>query len=286
MLGLTIHDGRGAEFHEPALRRVRTWQDVTGAVCAVGYVGRGAHWIRWPGTATFRIDAAGHVDAFPDAHVDPSRVRDLSRRTVVPLALQTLGYETLHASAVHFPAGLVGICGDRHAGKSTLAYSLARRGYPQIADDMLVLDVRNDEILSIQLPFDVRLRPEASAFWGFQTQQRDSQAVASIEPPHAGAESKVPLAALFVLCRVDRGEPVAVRLAAASAWTALLANGYWFDPTDADQRGRLVRHYLDIVALVPVYELRFAPGLDRLDSVLDCIASTVTNEAAPAVCVM
>ena len=53
-----------------------------------------------------------------------------------------------------------------------------------------------------------------------------------------------------------------------------------------DARGRLVRHYLDIVALVPVYELRFAPGLDRLDSVLDCIASTVTNEAAPAVCVM
>jgi hypothetical protein len=286
MLGLTIHNGRGAEFHEPALRRVRTWQDVTGAVCAVGYVGRGAHWIRWPGTATFRIDAAGHVDAFPDARVDASRVRDLSRRTVVPLAMQTLGYETLHASAVRFPSGLVGICGDRHAGKSTIAYSLARRGHRQHADDMLVLDVRNDEILSIQLPFDVRLRPEASAFWGFRPQHRDSEAVASIDPPRAGADSKVPLVALFVLRRVDRGEPVAVRLEAASAWTALLANGYWFDPTDADQRGRLVRHYLDIVALVPVYELRFAPGLDRLDSVLDCIATTVTTVPATAACVM
>jgi hypothetical protein len=286
MLGVTIHDGRGAEFHEPALRRVRTWQDVTGAVCAVGYVGLGAHWIRWPGTATFRIDPTGHVDAFPDANVDASRLRDLSRRTVVPIALQTLGYETLHASAVRFPVGLIGLCGDRHAGKSTLAYGLARRGYRQIADDMLVLDVRNDEVLSIQLPFDVRLRPEASAFWGFQPQHRESQAVASIDPPHARAEAKVPLAALFVLCRMDRGEPAAVRLPAASAWTALLANGYWFDPTDADQRGRLVRHYLDIVGLVPVYELRFAPGLDRLDSVLDCIATTVTDVPVAAACLV
>jgi hypothetical protein len=286
MLGLTIHDGAGAEFHEPALKPVRTWQDVAGAVCAVGYVGRGAHWIRWPGTATFRIDAAGHLDAFPDPRVDLARVRDLCRRTVVPLALQALGYETLHASAVRFRPGLVGICGDRHAGKSTLAYGLARRGYEQHADDMLVLDVRPDEVRSIQLPFDVRLRPEASAFWGFEPRLPDNDAEPSIDLPGTAAVSAAPLAALFVLRRVDKGEPTAAPLPPATALTALLANGYWFDPTDADHRGRLVRHYLDITALVPVYELRFAPGLDRLDGVLDCIEAAVTNVSAAAACVM
>lgn len=286
MLGLTIHDREAAEFHEPALKAVRTWQDVTGEVCAVGYVGGGAHWIRWPGTATFRIDSAGHLDAFPEAQVDASLVRDLSRRTVVPLALQVYGYETLHASAAYFPLGLVGICGDRHTGKSTLAYSLARRGYRQHADDMLVLDVRTDEVRSIELPFDVRLRPEASAFWGFEQKPTDNQAVASIEPARGTADSTLPLAALFVLRRVDRGGPVAVRLPPAAAWTALLANGYWFDPTDAGHRTRLVRHYLDIAALVPVYELRFVPGLDRLDLVLDCIETTVTTVPVAAACAM
>ena len=285
MLGLTIHDGEGAEFHEPALKSVRTWEDVTGAVCAIGYVGAGAHWIRWPGTATFRIDPAGHLHAFLDPRADAARVRDVCRRLVVPLALQALGYETLHASAVRFPTGLVGICGDRHAGKSTLAYSLGKRGYQQHADDMLVLDVSTDEVRSIQLPFDVRLRPEAAVFWGFQPKRTDAEAVASIDlPPHAGAESIVPLAALFVLRRMDRGEPIAERLPAATAWTALLANGCWFESTDADQRGRLVRHYLAIAALVPVYELRFAPGLDRLDAVLDCIETTAANAPAAAVC--
>jgi hypothetical protein len=283
MLGLTIHDGGRTQFHEAAVKQVRTWQDVTGAVCAVGYVGCGAHWIRWPGTATFRIDAAGHLDAFPDAHVDVSRVRDLSRRTVVPLALQTLGYETLHASAVHFSSGLVGFCGDRHAGKSTIAYSLARRGHQQHADDMLVLDVAEDEVLSIRLPFDVRLRPEASAHWGVQPLPPDGEAVASIDPP---ADSAVALAALFVLHRMDCGEAAAVRLTPTAAWTALLANGYWFDSTDLDQRGRLVRHYLDIAAFVPVYELRFVPGLDRLEGVLDCIAATVATQPALPACVM
>jgi hypothetical protein len=285
MLGLTIHEGAEAEFPDPAVAPVRTWQDVTGAVCAVGYVYGGAHWIRWPGTATFRIDATGHIDAFPDARGDTSRVRDLCRRTVIPLALQALGYETLHASAVRLPSGLIGLCGDRQAGKSTLAYSLAKRGYRQHADDMLVLDVRRDEVHAIPLPFDVRLRPEACVFWGFSPRRSDSATIASIEPPAAG-RTATSLAALFVLRRIERGEPVAARLPSAAAWTALLANGYWFDPTDEAQRGRLVRHYLDITALIPVYELRFAPGLERLDAVLDCIEAAVTNVSAVAACTM
>jgi len=284
MLGLTIHDTSAAEFHEPALKRVRTWQDVNGVVCAVGYIGRGAHWICWPGAATFRISPNGHIDAFPDPRVDAATIRDLCRRTVVPIALQALGYETLHASAVRLSCGVAGLCGDRGAGKSTLAYSLSRRGHAQHADDMLVLDVGKNEVCTIQLPFDVRLRPEASVFWGFQPRGEENQAVASIDPPRAAPEAWVPLTALFVLRRGDQIEPSAVRLPAAAAWTALLANGYWFDPTDAEQRGRLVRHYLDVTALVPVYELRFAPGLDRLDSVLDCIVATATHQAPAAVC--
>ena len=37
MLGLTIHSRGAAEFSDPALKPVRTWQDVGGVVCAVGY---------------------------------------------------------------------------------------------------------------------------------------------------------------------------------------------------------------------------------------------------------
>jgi len=286
MLGLTIHDGTAAEFHEPALKRVRTWQDVSGVVCAVGYVDRGARWIRWPGTATFRIDPSGHLDAFPDPRVDSASIRDLCRRTVVPIALQALGYEVLHASAVRFPPGVVAICGDRCAGKSTLAYSLSRRGYDQCSDDMLVLDVGPTVVRPMQLPFDVRLRPEASTFWGFHPKRNDNEAVASIDPPCAAADAMPPLASLVMLRRVERGGPVMVRLPAAAAWTALMSNGYWFDPTDVDERRRVVRHYLDIAALVPAYELRFAPGLDRLDAVLDCIESTTACARPPAGCLV
>jgi hypothetical protein len=282
MLGLTIHDGSRAEFHEPALTPVRTWQDVTGTVCAVGYVGRGAHWIQWPGMATFRIDPAGHLDAFPDPRVGAARIRDVCRRLVVPLALQALGYETLHASAVRVGAGLVGFCGDQEAGKSTLAYSLSRRGYEQHADDMLVLDVRQHDVRALHLPFDVRLRPEASAFWGFQPCV--NEAVASVDLPSAGGAAPATLAAVFVLRRVDAGIPLAAPLTPAAALTPLLVNGYWFDSTDTAQRERVVRHYLDIAALVPVYELRFAPGLDGLNAVLDCIEATITDSSVAASC--
>src|SRR4029453_7921721 len=123
---------------------------------------------------------------------DAAKIRVPCRRPVVPIALQALGYETLHSSAVRFSSGVVGICGDRYAGKSTLAYSLARRGYAQHADDMLVLDVGKGDVRSIPLPFDVRLRSEASSFWGFQPRRSDNEAVASIDRPAAGAHSFVP----------------------------------------------------------------------------------------------
>src|SRR5829696_203522 len=46
--------------------------------------------------------------------------------------------ETLHASAVVAPAGVVAFCARSATGKSTLAASLHRRGYDLWADDAVV----------------------------------------------------------------------------------------------------------------------------------------------------
>jgi hypothetical protein len=275
MLRLTIRPAGVDVFREHELTQVHTWQDVSGSVCAYGYVGQRANWMRWPGLVAFRFDDQGTLDAFPERPLDSSVILDLCCRTVEPLVLQALGWETLHASAILTPAGLVGFCGDRQSGKSTIAYSLSRRGYTQHADDMVVLQPGPREIRALDRPFGVRLRPEAAAFFGYDPDGRHFQDVIPIGPDEGGTVSTHPLSALFVLRRLPDGEPEIERLAAGTALAAVLAHAYCFNPEDPEGRRRLLRHYLELAAAIPVYELRFGAGLDRLSSVLECIEATV-----------
>ena len=280
MLRLRIRATSESPFREDGLVRVHQWQDVAGSVCAHGYVGAGARWMRWPGFTTFRFDDAGEVEAFPERQVDPSRILDLFHRTVEPLILQALGWETLHASAVVMPTGLVGFCGECESGKSTIAYSLSRRGYRQHADDSVVFRPEPRAIRALDLSFGVRLRPEAATFFGFTSDGRPLQNIGPIGQRDADRISTEPLSALFVLTRIPAGEPIVDRLSPSAAFQALLPHARCFDAEDAGVRRRLLEHYLDLAAAIPVYDLRFAPGLDQLLAVLSCIESC--TEAAQA----
>jgi hypothetical protein len=275
MLHLTIRAISDAAFREHGLVMVHEWRDITGSVCAYGYVGAGARWMRWPGFAVFRFEDEGQVDAFPERQVDPSRILDLFHRTVEPLALQALGWETLHASAVLTPRGLLGFCGECESGKSTIAYSLSRRGYRQHADDSVVFQMGPLGVRALDLPFGVRLRPEAATFFGFTADERPLQDVVPIARHGADRVATQPLSALFVLTRKSGGEPTVEQIASSEAFRVLLPHARCFDVQSADDRRRLLQHYLDLAAAVPVYDLRFPRGLDRLPAVLDCIESTL-----------
>lgn len=283
MLHLTIQAAREGVFNEDELSLVQEWRDLAGVVCARGYVGAGTHWIRWPGFASFRIDREGQVDAYPERSIDSARILDLFHRTIEPLALQALGWETLHASAVVMPRGLVGFCGECAAGKSTLAYGLSRGGYRQFADDSLVLHVSSQGLRALELPFSVRLRPQSAAHFDLTPDGQDPRQVAEVPVRDAGRVSTEPLAALFVLSRITAGEPIVDQLTPSAAFRALLPHARCFDAKDPAVRRRVLEHYLALADLVPVYDLRFAAGLDRLPAVLACIERCAgALEAEPA----
>ena len=283
MLRLTVRapaDG----FQEQGLTQVHAWRDLCGTVCAYGYEGAGARWIRWPDVVAFRFDPWGNVDAFPESRGTPARVLDLFGRSARPLVLQALGWETLHGSAVLTPAGLVAFCGERESGKSTIAYALSRLGYRQHSDDTVVLKVEGSSIRGVRLPFDVRLRPEAATFFGYQPHTsggRDTLTTVAQEIPEISTD---PLAALFVLQRTPAGEPVATQLTPSAAFTAILAHSHCFNPEDVEGRQRLLEHYLEIAATTPVFELRFSAGVHQLGRVLARIQRTLRNIHTEAAC--
>jgi len=246
---------------------VEIWHDAQGAIVAYSATVDGQHRMDMPGLARFRFEAGGtEVIAHPHGSASPELVREAYHRGVLPLALQLHGTEVLHASAVRMPRGVVALCADSGTGKSTLAVGLSRRGYPVWADDAIAVDTSGPSVMTIPLPFEIRLRPAALSFLRYEHAPVDTPA------------NPEPLRALCVLKRADRvdGSVAVEPLRPPVALPALLAHGYCFSLQDPERKRRMMRHYLDLVARVPVFEVRFEPDLERLPEILDGIEQALT----------
>ena len=265
---------------------VQVWRDYDGTVCAYGHTVGGDHWMHVPGVGSFRFTSrADEVTAIAQPAALTDVIVDVYRRSVLPMALQALGQEVLHASAVLTPAGVVALCAESGTGKSTTAFGLGLRGHALWADDAVAFEVAERSILALPLPFEMRLLAEAASFF-------DHHRVAAV--PASGREiaerprsGPAPLAALCVLKRTPGGPEgrglEVVRRSAVGAFLAVLPHAYCFSLHDLDRKRRMMEQYLDLTARVPVFEVRFQAGLDALEAVLDGIEREVIGAvAAPA----
>jgi hypothetical protein len=223
------------------------------------------------GVGSFEFDAlAERVTAHPQASVPLAVIEETYARSVLPVVLQSRGTEVLHASAVR-AGGVVAFCGASGIGKSTLAFALSRRGHQLWADDAVAIGLRRPSAIAFSLPFEIRLRPRAVAF--FRTARQAAAAVSIPVPRELADQRAAPLAAVLVLSRHDEGaddRSVHIeRLQPTAALPALLAHAYCFSLEDPDLKRRMVERYMALAARVPVYALRFRPGFDLLSRVLD-----------------
>jgi hypothetical protein len=259
---------------KPAAREV-VLRDQHGRVQAFGWIADRQYWIDFPGLATFRFrPGADEVVAATAASVDLDLVVDTYHGSIMPLVLQALGLEALHASAVRVRSGVVGFCALSETGKSTIAYGLGLRGHPLWADDALAFETPPGRpVTCLPLPFTLQLRQPSQAYFH------------SLGPPTPEARlgpnavrNRTRLAALFVLERIDAGAGRAaeiVRLSGAEALRAVLPHAYAFSPSDADRKRRTIHSYLDLLARVPIFRLRFEPALEKLPRLLDDVERAV-----------
>ena len=252
---------------------VETWRDAAGGVCAYAYESAGQFRMDWPGVARYAFDSEGHeITAWPDPGASLADIERVHRRAVVPAAMQRLGYEVLHASAVRCPWGVVGFCGDPGAGKSTFAFALAARGFDHWADDTLVIDAVATPPLTIPIPFDAALRPASADYLlGVSGVYRGNVTRAAGEPER-----------LVALVLLDRGAaagttPRSEHHTPVSALKRMLPHACAFSTRTMELRRSLTEHYLAIADAVPVLTLTYASGFDALDRALD-LALDVTGE--------
>jgi hypothetical protein len=213
--------------------------------------------------ATFTFGLSG-VEAVAGEDVPSEKIRDAHRRLVLPLALQALGHEVLHGSAVAVDGAAVAFCAGSGTGKSTVAYALSRRGHPPCADDAVAIEFGRRGPELIPLPFALRLRPASAAYYG------EKPGPVGVQHPVA----RRPLVAVCVLQREEEGNGVR-RLGRAEAFPALLAHAYSFGLNDERRTRRMMEHYLSLASEVPVFRADLAPGLSSLAHTLDEIEAAV-----------
>jgi hypothetical protein len=280
VLTLTVASGP-VDVPQPdvAAPDTQVWPDLEGNPAAYFYVVDGEYWSLLPTIGAYRVRADGAVLAVPEEGAPFSLVLDAYRRTVLPQALHFFGRQVLHASAVVTDRGVVGFCAYPQTGKSSLAFGLAQRGHAPWADDALVFEMCPEGARALALPFAVRLRPASRAYF-------DVQPLPPEELPEEGTISvgteSLPLAALCVLSRTEGPGPVTIiRVAPADAVTSLLPHAYYVSLEDGALKERMLRAYLELAALVPVYELSYPAGLDGLPAIMDELERVVfTGEAA------
>ena len=270
------------------------WRDGQGLEYARAYAGGGESWIAWRNLATFAFsNAAADVRAWPEPDVPDDRVADVFERVVQPIVLQAMGCQALHASAVAGDGGVLAFCGVGHSGKSTIAYALGQRGYRQIADDAVVLNVSPGRIAVRPLPFAPSLRPASLLHFD---KPGSAPGCGRVHQPNA-VDDGSPLKAVFILRQdADKSAPAGPdRLSPVQAFSALLTHAHCFDETSGAQTRRLAEDYLTVAGQVPVMTLNYPPRFAQIESLLRLVeraaesagvapfAASLVADAEPAV---
>ncbi len=261
--------------------RVQVWHDKEGLLFAYGYTLGGVHWLNLPYLASYCFRSGDdEVQAFPEPSARRDIVQDMFYRAVLPVALQALGQEVLHASAVRLPHGVLALCAASEMGKSTLAYGLSRRGFPLWADDALAFDTSGRYVSALPLPFNIRLRPASASFFGVDGHARTTP----FDPARTEQQQHepAPLAAICVLARDNNAtEPVCMeQFGAAHAFGALIDHAYCFNLDDRERKRRMMQQYLELSARVPIFALRFHEGLGHLPTIIGLIERTLQGSEA------
>jgi hypothetical protein len=214
---------------------------------------------------TAAIDA-DVVDALPEPSVSHGTVTDGYTRTALPFFLQLRGHLCLHASGVLTPRGVVAFAGASGVGKSTLAASVVRRGYPQWADDAVAVSTRSGRPMSVRLPFSPRLSASADQFV--------SSTPAQPPVPSTSGELPEPLLAVFVLERTA-GAPGVFAVDVASALKAVVDNSYRFSVEESGDRRRFLDNQLGLVAGATILRAHVRVEPARFAAVVDMVTATI-----------
>jgi hypothetical protein len=252
---------------DPLLER---WDDQCGKEYGFGIRKNSEYWMTFYRAGTFVVqDGDPEVSGFPEPGADLQRFRELFFYVVVPWMIQRQEWECLHASAVLAGSGVVMFTGPSGRGKSTMARAFCDHGAVPYADDAAPFLVRGDSVLCARIPQPLKLRePAASHFTApkLPVHQDDSEIRWDLKP------TLRPLSVIYWLDRMTeggaQGGAVIEALSQMSAFRLLLEEAHCISMSDSSCNRKMVRNYLSLARLSPVFRLSVPARLDAIPKVV------------------
>lgn len=256
-------DAPAVEMPPPADVPVERWESAEGvdAVAVLGWNCAGRLHFQFPGLARYVFEPAAFVcSAQAFAGASDVQLIDAYQRAVLPIILQSRGTELLHASAIDTDLGVVALAARSGTGKSTLAANFGSRGYRVWSDDAVSWAVEDGQVITASLPFVLRTGDSAGGYVPLGTQP-------------SGAPR--PLAALVIMERATSARDIRRITRSSAALSSVLPHAYCFSTCDSAANRALMSNYLNLIAAVPVYLLRFPAGLDGIAATIELLESTL-----------
>ncbi len=237
------------------------WQPEVGAV-RFSFEEPRLHAYRWPGA-------------------DEDYFRQVVSRSWLPAIYPLWGRQVLHASSLVCPVtgDALAFIGPTHAGKSTTAYGVARRGsWRRLSDDTIGFSIVSGRPHLHPLPNESRLRPASADYYGVEPLTRE---------PISWPAGPVCLKGVYVLegdeSQLEAAAFTALR--AADALPALLQQAFTLSFELPKYNQQLMKDYLALVSAIPVFRLRYRRRFDAAEELFASIeahAASVAGVSCPA----
>ena len=178
------------------------------------------------------VQHGNSITVAPENGPGGDNIRHLVSGIGMGLVLHQRGKLGLHGSAVNIEDGVVAFIGWKGMGKSTTTAALHSRGYPVITDDLLVIDIKGENIM-VQPAFPgLKLLPEAA----IAALGDDPEQLPKLHPDGEKRERRVqdkfasetiPMRAIYVLDYCEPGESSSIEpLSAREAWVELTRHAF------------------------------------------------------------
>lgn len=237
--------------------------------------------LRFNGLADFLIHSDGcRIDCLAKAcDVAAGTLRHLLIDHVLPRALNLIGFDALHATAVVVGSQVCAFVAEAGTGKSTLAASLHLAGYPTFADDCLVL--RDTDPISAASAYPgVRLWEEAFRALGGSIRKHGAPVAQYTSKTRQLGDAEgfcsgaLPLGRIYLLerhpahdCTAASVEPRLAQLKPGQAFAALISATYPLDVTDKAMLARHFRLLTRVAAEIPIRRLTIPTDFAALSAV-------------------
>ena len=253
-------------------------------------------WVRIQFDAGYRIRYDGQVDFHlsPDRRtlaVDvhdcpPATLRHFLLDQVIPLVLSTQQI-VLHASAVSVDGRALAFIGPCGTGKSSLAALFARRGFPVMADDAVLLAHRSSDLEAVPAYPGVRLWPDAvaaSGAHGDTAPVMESSAKRRVRNTVRFDGRTLPLRAVYVLSAHVSRAPAFAELTPRDTAMAFVEHGFRLEQRDRETLAIELDRACRAAQAARAWKLEYPRDWTLADHVVDAVLAHARTVAEAPCC--